>query len=81
MDIFDNLLQNLTSLDLYRLAFPTYRIKDQLAKTYISVLDLIVCVTEYCAIGRICEFSTSKYQPLQLTRLSSEACRYNVIKA
>ena len=81
MTIFDNLRQNLTSLELPRLAFPTHRIKSQLAETYIKVLDLIVCVTEYCAIGRICEFSTSKYQPCKLIRSYSEACRCNLIEA
>lgn len=58
--IFDDLPDKLASLDLYKVAAPTAQMKDQLAKTYIDILDLVVCVTEWCAIGRICKFSNDR---------------------
>ncbi|KIW97684.1 uncharacterized protein Z519_01268 [Cladophialophora bantiana CBS 173.52] len=51
--VFESLRQKLPFLGLYDVLFPTDQMRAQLAKTYLDVLDLIVCVTEYCAIGRI----------------------------
>ncbi len=54
--VFDKLLQKLPSLELYRVVLPSHRMKRQLAQTYIDILELIVCVTEWCAIGRLCGY-------------------------
>ena len=53
--IFDKLLRKLDSLELYKVVLPTDTIKAQLAATSIDILELVVCVTEWCAIGRLCE--------------------------
>jgi len=45
------------SLEFADDVFPTDRMREQLAKTYIEVLNLVVHVTEYCAIGRICRYT------------------------
>lgn len=74
MDIFDKLQQRLPSLELYRVVLPSRRIKQQLAQTYIHILDLIVCMTEWCAIGKLCEWFLAIYQRRHADGRDSKAC-------
>jgi hypothetical protein len=53
-EVFETLVKVTESLDLWSILHPTDKMKEQLAKTYVEVLDVVVRTTEYCAIGRIC---------------------------
>ena len=55
--VFEELVRITGTLEFYDRLFPTDELREQLAKTYIDVLDLIVRVTEYCAIGKTCRFT------------------------
>lgn len=75
MGVFDKLLQTLPSLELYRVALPSPRIKRQLVQTYVDILTLIVCVTEWCAIGRLCMYLTFRHQGFHADGHNSKTCR------
>ncbi|KAK6369562.1 hypothetical protein LTS17_009468 [Exophiala oligosperma] len=53
-DIFARLVQVTDSLDLCNVSISSSpdKVRLQLAKVYIAILELVVIVTEYCAIGR-----------------------------
>ena len=57
-EIFARLVQVTDSLDLCNVSISSSpdKVRSQLAKVYVAILELIVLVTEYCAIGRTCEF-------------------------
>lgn len=57
-EIFARLVQVTDSLDLCNVSIPSSpdKVRLQLAKVYIAILELVVLVTEYCAIGRTCKF-------------------------
>ncbi|KAF2239550.1 hypothetical protein EV356DRAFT_528142 [Viridothelium virens] len=53
VEIFGRLVRITGLLETCNVLYPTNRMREKLAQTYMDILDLLVRATEYCAIDRI----------------------------